>query len=35
VPVKLLFPLVLCTLPAFGVLTVVPFLASALGHLSL
>jgi tight adherence protein C len=29
VPVKLLFPLVLCVLPAFGLLTVVPLLAGA------
>lgn len=34
-PVKLLFPLVLCTLPAFGLLTVVPLVASALGRFSL
>jgi len=33
VPVKLLFPLVLCTLPAFALLTVVPLLLSAVGHL--
>ena len=33
VPVKLLFPLVLCTLPAFVLLTVVPLLVSALGAL--
>jgi len=33
VPVKLLFPLVLCTLPAFALLTVVPLLAGALGSL--
>ena len=30
VPVKLLFPLVCCTLPAFGLLTVAPLLAGAL-----
>ena len=30
VPVKLLFPLVLCTLPAFVLLTVVPLLAGSL-----
>ena len=35
VPVKLLFPLVLCTLPAFALLTVVPLLLSALGSLRL
>jgi tight adherence protein C len=29
VPVKLLFPLVFCTLPAFGLLTVVPLLVSS------
>ena len=33
VPVKLLFPLVLCVLPAFGLLTVAPLLAGALGSL--
>ncbi len=33
VPVKLLFPLVLCTLPAFALLTVVPLLGGALGSL--
>lgn len=33
VPVKLLFPLVLCTLPAFALLTVVPLLISVLGGL--
>lgn len=33
VPVKLLFPLVLCTLPAFALLTVAPLLAGALGAL--
>jgi tight adherence protein C len=35
VPVKLLFPLVTCTLPAFALLTVVPLIASALGSLRL
>jgi len=35
VPVKLLFPLVLCTLPAFALLTVAPLLASAIRSLSL
>lgn len=34
-PVKLLFPLVTCTLPAFGLLTVAPLLASALRSLRL
>ena len=33
VPVKLLFPLVTCTLPAFGLLTVVPLIASAVRSL--
>lgn len=33
VPVRLLFPLVLCTLPAFALLTVVPLVISALGSL--
>lgn len=33
VPVKLLFPLVLCTLPAFALLTVVPLLAGSLRSL--
>jgi tight adherence protein C len=31
-PVKLLFPLVFLVLPAFGLLTVVPALLSALSH---
>ena len=35
VPVKLLFPLVLCVLPAFGLLTVAPLLAGALQALRL
>lgn len=33
VPVRLLFPLVLCTLPAFALLTVVPLLAGSLSSL--
>lgn len=33
VPVKLLFPLVLCTLPAFALLTVVPLLVGSLATL--
>jgi hypothetical protein len=32
-PVRLLLPLVLCTLPAFALLTVVPALLATLGHL--
>ncbi len=35
IPVKLLFPLVTCTLPAFGLLTVAPLIASALRSLRL
>ena len=35
VPVKLLFPLVTCTLPAFGLLTVAPLVASAVRSLRL
>lgn len=35
VPVKLLFPLVLCALPGFGLLTVAPLLAGALDALRL
>ena len=35
VPVRLLFPLVLCVLPAFALLTVAPVLAGALGSLRL
>ena len=35
VPVKLLFPLVCCTLPAFALLTVVPLLVGVLGSLRL
>lgn len=35
VPVKLLFPLVACTLPAFGLLTVAPLIASAVRSLRL
>ena len=33
-PVQLLFPLVGCVLPAFGLLTVVPLLAASMPHLS-
>jgi tight adherence protein C len=32
-PVQMLFPLVLCILPAFGLLTVVPLVATAIGGL--
>lgn len=32
-PVQLLFPLVLCILPAFGLLAIVPLVASSLGSL--
>jgi tight adherence protein C len=35
VPVKLVFPLVCCTLPAFGVLTVVPLLAASIRQIEL
>ena len=35
VPVKLLFPLVTCTLPAFALLTVAPLIAGTLGSLRL
>jgi tight adherence protein C len=35
VPVQLLFPLVLCTLPAFVLLTIVPLLAGSLRSISL
>jgi tight adherence protein C len=35
VPVKLLFPLVMCTLPAFALLTVAPLIAGTLGSLRL
>jgi len=34
-PVQLLFPLVLCVLPAFGLLAVVPLLVASVGSLSL
>jgi tight adherence protein C len=35
VPVKVLFPLVTCTLPAFALLTVAPLIAGTLGSLRL
>jgi len=35
VPVKLLFPLVCCVLPAFGLLTVAPLIAGAIAALRL
>ena len=34
-PVKLLFPLIVCILPAFGLLTVVPLLLAAIGDIQL
>lgn len=34
-PVKLLFPLIVCILPAFGLLTVVPLLLAAVGDIQL
>ena len=35
IPVTMLFPLVMCVLPAFALLTVVPILAATLGDLRL
>ncbi len=35
IPVKLLFPLVSCTLPAFALLTVAPLIAGAIRSLRL